>query len=129
MQAIAPALLNWPHLQGTTSLLPSHVEPAGQTVQVVRVVGVPPLVYEPATQVLQDNVLPSLYRYPTPHSSCLKNPLHVKPAGQVVQLVRLLTSPPLVYDPAPHVLQAVAPAPLNFLSEPHGTCTLLPSHS
>jgi hypothetical protein len=42
--------------------------------------------------------------------------------------VRVLGVPPAVDDPAPHVLQVLAPVSLYLVSAPHGASVLLPLH-
>ena len=77
------------------------------------------------------SLAPALLNCPQGHDVLVPSPLHAKPAGQMVQLVRVLPSspPPLVNEPVPQTLQFAAPLPLNLLSAPHGCCSLLPSHS
>jgi hypothetical protein len=62
--------------------------------------------------------------------ACTLVPSHSRPVEHVVHVVRLLTSPPPVYEPAPQVLQAVAlPLLVYLLSAPHGTFAPLPSQA
>ena len=69
--------------------------------------------------------MPALLNWPHGHSSFVLPPGHSKPAGQVVQFVRVLLVPPSVYEPGEHVLHSRAPAALYLPSAPQET--LVPS--
>jgi hypothetical protein len=88
-QTPAPALLNCPHGQGALVPSPGHAEPAGQRVQLVRVVSVPPLVNQPTAHVPQATAPPAL---------------NLLPASQSVQ-VSLVAATAALKRPAAHAVQ------------------------
>ena len=70
VQFDAPAAGEYePAAQGSTTLVPLHADPAGHGVQLVRVVLVPPDVYEPAPHTEQFIALFALHRLSAPQSS------------------------------------------------------------
>ena len=76
-----------------------------------RVVEVPPVVYEPAAHTLQVPLCPLLYLVSAPHGRFELVPSHSYPgavAEQLVQSVRVVELPPVVYEPAAHTLQLLA---------------------
>ena len=96
----------------------------------VRVVDVPPAVEEPGGHTLQLLAPLLLNLSSEPQAVRTLLPSHEwKPAGHAEHDVRVVDVPPEVEEPAGHVLQLLAPAALNLSSAPHGTWTLLPSHS
>jgi hypothetical protein len=126
-------------------LLPSQAEPAGHGVHDVRVIDVPPDVSEPAPHVLQvlapaalcavslpqteHVVRPPAAKRPAVHCACVLLPSQAEPAGHGEQVVRVVDVPPDVSEPAPHVLQVLAPAALCAVSAPQAVCVLLPSQA
>ena len=118
---------------------PEHEEPAGQFPQVVRVFWSPPLVVDPAGHIRHASACPaaeyllsapqlvqadapSAENVPAGHSSITLSPSHLSPAVHVVQAVRVVVPPPLVYFPAGQsVHEPNCPACENLVSAPHSS--------
>ena len=64
---------------------------------------------------------------PAAHAVRTLEPSQEYPAGHGSQLVRVVLSPPDVYDPGGHVLQLLAPPPLYASSSPHAEHPLAPA--
>ena len=122
----------------------SHVDPAGQATQAVRVVAVPPVDWYPDGHVLHEELpASSLYLWLAPHTEqdeaagplycpakhCVEEllPSHELPATHGRHSVRVVFEPPRVWKPAAHVEHADLPAALYDLSLPHGITFELPS--
>ena len=101
VQDDAPAFENVPALHVVTLLDPSHLLPAAHVEHVVRVLLVPPLVYEPGAHTWQLSALPaaenlmSMPQFVQDDAPALEN----VPAGQVV-----MTLVPSHLEPAAHVV-------------------------
>ena len=127
----APLPENVPAAHCGLAELPLQRRPAGHTVHVVRWSASPPEVKEPAAHVLHDAApfplylvlslhlvqppLPAGAYLPAAQSGLLELPSHLRPAGQIVHVVRVLLSPPEVDEPDLQVLQDAAPLALYFL--------------
>ena len=118
--------LKYPAAHAVCVLLPSHVYPAGQSRHVVRVVMLDrdeptKRVENPAAHVLQSVAPGPLYFLSPPQGVSVLPPLHAWPARHDTHPVCVLVStPPVVEDPAGHTLHTVAPADDEYLlSSPH----------
>ena len=78
----------------------------------VRVAASPPVVKEPAGHVVQLVASAALYLSSAPHAVLALPPGQWYPAGHGVHVVRVLLSPPPVYEPGGHVSQMLLPAAL-----------------
>ena len=85
--------------------------------------------YWPSAQADSHVAAPAALNCPHGHVTLVPSPAHALPSVQAVQLVRVVMVPPLVCEPAGHVLQLAVPPPLNLSFAPHGACTPLPSHA
>ena len=119
----------WNEPAGHVNRYPSKQRlPGGQAVQRATLPLVSP--YWPSGQLMVQLAAPALLNVPHGQGVLVLSPsVHAEPAGQMVQVVRVLRSPPLVNEPAAHTLQDARLPVLNLLSAPHGAPALLPSHS
>ena len=139
----ASAMLKVPASQGVTVDEPSHRLPAVHDLHSVRVVVVPPLVYEPDAQLAhaaaplllyflssphpEQLLLPEVENSPAEHWTTTLLPEHTLPAGHGEHVLRLLAVPPLVNEPVAHALHASAPSADHFFSSPQGRHPAVPA--
>jgi len=138
-----PRQLDVPASQGVTVDEPSHRLPAVHDLHSVRVVVVPPLVYEPDAQLAhaaaplllyflssphpEQLLLPEVENSPAEHWTTTLLPEHTLPAGHGEHVLRLLAVPPLVNKPVAHALHASAPSADHFFSSPQGRHPAVPA--
>ena len=108
-QTLALPIENVPGGHGVLTLVPSHMNPAGQTLQAVRVVMVPPDVNELGGHVRQVAAPFSLHSSSAPHS---------------VQFAAIAAD----HVPARHGVHE-RPPPAALVPAAHAVRTLVPSHA
>ena len=106
---LAPPVLYFPAGHSLLTLVPSHVDPAGHEVQLVRVVLVPPQVNEPTVHGSQVEAWFALHKSSAPQAS--------HPLWSATWCV-----------PARHGAHDDAP-PGAYVPASHASCTLVPSHA